>query len=173
MRNVVSFPDLLKWFNLQAFELSIIIESFVQHATWFSSAFRRHFRSVEERLLDSLTWVHDSILFTKISETEEKIEPPPPPGSFTPVSKKKQRMFTVYQGEQKPKTHDVAVNYFFRKVYRLVSQRIQELCAQFVDQISRERIEAMWRVVFHVLTTHRELMYDRHLDQVCCFVLLT
>jgi hypothetical protein len=34
MRDLISFSDLLKVFNLQAFELSIIIESFVQHATW-------------------------------------------------------------------------------------------------------------------------------------------
>jgi hypothetical protein len=54
-------------------------------------------------------------------------------------------------------------------VYRLVSQRIQELCNAFADQISRERVEAVWRVVFHVLSSHRELMYDRHLDQVQIF----
>jgi hypothetical protein len=73
----------------------------------FSSAFRRHFRSVEERLQDHMTWVRDSVLYQKISESEQ-IQPPPEPGSVTPIAKKKQRMFAVYQGEHKPK--DVAIN---------------------------------------------------------------
>jgi hypothetical protein len=168
MRDLISFPDLLQNFNLQAFELSIIIESFVQHAAWFSSAFRRHFRYVEERLLDSLTWTHDSVLYPKIAEAEEHIQPPPEPGSITPVAKKKQRMFAVYQGEQKAQSGKgaVAINYFFRKVYLLVSQRIQELCVAFSDHITREKVESIWRVVYHILSTRRDLMLNRHLDQI-------
>ncbi|KAL0482943.1 hypothetical protein AKO1_014089 [Acrasis kona] len=168
MRDLISFPDLLKLFKLQAFELSIIIESYVQHATWFGSAFRRHFRTVEERLFDSLCWTKDSILYTKIFESLDQIQTPVEIGNGTPIAKKKQRIFTVHNQSDNPttKSKSIAVRYLYKKVFRLASQRIQELCAAFSEHITRDKLEFIWRVVYHVLTQHQKLMIDRHLDQM-------
>jgi len=176
MKDTLEFEDILRLIQLEPFGLSVVIESFVNHASWLNSTFRRHFRSIEEKLLDSLVWASDSF-YEKIKQHTEKEEVPlPHPGTVTPMAKKKQRVFNVYdqanQQEQNQQKNSIAVQLFFRKVYQLVSQRITDLCKEFnqkgepVDVISSDIMKQIWHIVWYVLNSRHSLMRNRHIDHM-------
>lgn len=177
----VDFVQLLDVFQLEPFELSVVIESFVHHAGWLNSTLKRHFRNVEEKLLDCLVWRSGSVLFSKIENNKDTI-PQPHPGSETPLHKKRSRMFSVYsndnhndQHNQQPKSTGsiAAVQFFFRKIYRLASQRITDLCTEFNLRgssqnrtISQDIMRQILNLVWHVLSEKNRLLLDRHVDHI-------
>jgi hypothetical protein len=65
-----------------------------------SSPFRRHFRNIEELILESLAWKKGSILYDKLKEVNS-VTPPPDPGCATPM-KQKIASFRVYESPAKP-----------------------------------------------------------------------
>jgi hypothetical protein len=181
-KDCVEFSELLKAFDLEPFELSVVIESFVHHAHWLNSAFKRHFRTIEERLLDSLAWRYGSILYSKLAQQQDSI-PPPQPGCETPLHKKRSRVFSVYsngnnseQNNQQSKSSSssgsLATQLFFRKIYRLVSQRISDLFLEFNKRaaenrtISSDIMRQVWHIVWYVLNQRSILMEDRHADHI-------
>ncbi|KAG2470010.1 RBL2 protein, partial [Polypterus senegalus] len=57
-----------------------------------------------------------------------------------------------------------SMSLFFRKVYRLVSMRLRDLCSKL--DIPDELRRKVWTCFEHSLVQHPELMVDRHLDQL-------
>ncbi len=190
MKDTLEFENILGLIDLEPFGLSVVIESFVGHATWLNSTFRRHFRSVEETLLDSLVWASPSF-YEKIKQQEqqekqaadgeqvaagEEEQAPTTlhPGTVTPMAKKRQRVFNVYEHQNKAQhqKNSMAIKLFFRKVYQLVSQRIIDLCKEFnqksesLNAISPEVMKQIWHVVWYVLNSRHSLMRNRHIDHM-------
>ncbi|KAL9648698.1 hypothetical protein ABK040_003636 [Willaertia magna] len=178
-RDKCHFITLLDKFYLEPFELAIVIESFVQHATWLNSGLKRHFRSIEEKLLGQLVWRKGSILYSKLDTIS--VPQPPKPGNETP--KRQIEAFGMYspiaKRQQQPNVKgSYSVQFFFRKVYKLVSRRIQELCIEFnltqqektsqnePMNVSLELMEQVWHIVHYVLNEARFLMVNRHIDHI-------
>jgi hypothetical protein len=177
MRDCLEFVDLLDIFELEPFDLSVSIESFVLHATWMNSALRRHFRTIEEKLLDSVAWRNGSILYEKLEQQSGSLTPPPQLGSMTPVAKKRQHVFNVYGSSVSQDTQQqkgsVALNLFMRKLYRIIWQRIYDLCTEFnrrntsIDRtISQDVMKHIWYIVSYVINFKQSLMVNRHVDHM-------
>nr|CAG4711370.1 unnamed protein product [Naegleria fowleri] len=177
-KDSIGLVDLLNHFALEPFELSIVIESFVQNATWLNSALKRHFKHVEERLLESLAWRKNSVLYSKLSNST--IVQPPKPGSETPSKHHSHETFGMYSPiasrKQPVSKGSNSVQFFFRKMYKLVSRRIQELCYNFNQTqqnasddpmiITMDLMEQVWHIVYYALNEARTIMVNRHIDHV-------
>jgi len=172
----ISLVELLNDFALEPFELSIVIESFVQNAIWLNSSLKRHFKNVEESLLDCLAWKKNSILYSKLQNSS--VPQPPKPGNETPNRQSNPETFGMYSPRKQPSAPkgSYSVQFFFRKMYKLVSRRIQELCYHFNQTqqttsedpmiISMDLMEQVWHIVYYVLNDARSLMVNRHVDHV-------
>ncbi|EFC40770.1 retinoblastoma protein [Naegleria gruberi] len=180
-KDTIDLQVLLNEFVLEPFELSIVLESFVQNATWLNSALKRQFKSIEEVLLDSLAWKKNSVLYSKLSTSV--VPQPPKPGNETPNRNSNIESFGMYspmasrkQQPQSAPKGSYSVLFFFRKMYKLVSRRIQELCYHFNQTqqsnseepmiISMDLMEEVWHTVYYVLNEARGLMVSRHVDHI-------
>lgn len=63
IRNRMDFIEMMNLFQLEPFDYLKTIESFVLYSNWFDSILKRHFKQIEEKLFDSLTWREGSILY--------------------------------------------------------------------------------------------------------------
>lgn len=146
----------------------------------------RHFRSIEERMLDSMVWQEGSVLFDVLRTRQENqnaaLSMPTniAHGSMTPISKKLGTM-SIFQspsrgsiGERSSGSNtssanprSVSMDFFFRKIYRLVAIRIQELFNYFTDiDDPMVKMNRVWSIVCHVLSEEYELLRNRHVDHV-------
>ncbi|XP_020581305.1 retinoblastoma-related protein-like isoform X2 [Phalaenopsis equestris] len=60
------FPAVLERTGITAFDLSKVIESFVRHEETLPRELKRHLNSLEERLLESLSWEKGSSLYNSL-----------------------------------------------------------------------------------------------------------
>eukprot|EP01080_Neovahlkampfia_damariscottae_P001516 gene1516-12642_t len=166
-KDTVVFQDLLNTFDLQAFDFCKIIESFVLHNAWMSSSFKRHFRTIEESLFDSLSWKDGSVLYQRVEATKLEQEVPTQKPMDTPLAKKK-ASFMVFDSPGpsnqiiKKKSH--SLDFFFRKIYKIVYKRSTDLCSFF--QSFPDPTEQVCAIVHHILTNNIEFMKNRTLDQI-------
>ncbi|GBG87671.1 hypothetical protein CBR_g45825 [Chara braunii] len=95
----VTFPGVLDPTGITAFDLSRMVEAFVRHEDALPKELKRHFNSIEERILENMAWEKGSSLYNvlgiaKPSQSEEiqrlQLLPDPPPSLETlrlPASK--------------------------------------------------------------------------------------
>ncbi|ONK72119.1 uncharacterized protein A4U43_C04F15940 [Asparagus officinalis] len=60
------FPAVLERTGITAFDLSKVIESFVRHEETLPRELKRHLNSLEERLLESMTWEKGSSMYNSL-----------------------------------------------------------------------------------------------------------
>jgi hypothetical protein len=163
---VINSIDLMKLLNLEAFELSKVIESFVVHCTWLSPVFKRHMRYVEEKCFDFLSWRETSTLFERLKQ-ESKGESVVSINSVTETPKRKPVVIVTESPvrTEKEKGKSPSLDFFFRKTFKLIQSRITEMTS-FFPKITSEITESIYGVVQYALLNKPHLMMNRHLDQI-------
>lgn len=184
-RDILDIQGIITLLDLSAYDLSKVIESFVMHSSTLSRIMMRHFRAVEERILDSMVWQEGSVLFEVLRTQQEHqnaaLSMPTniAHGSTTPISKKLGTM-SIFQSPSRDSVGErssdnttstnprpASIDFFFRKIYRLVAIRIQELFNYFTDiDEPTVKMDRVWSIVCHVLSEEYELLRNRHVDHV-------
>jgi retinoblastoma-like protein 1 len=63
---IMMFPAILESTDLTGFHLSKIIENFVRHEETLPRELKKHLNSLEEQLLESMTWEKGSLLYNSL-----------------------------------------------------------------------------------------------------------
>ncbi|KAM3853521.1 retinoblastoma-associated protein isoform 1-T1 [Vipera latastei] len=189
----LSFPWIINILDLKAFELYMIIESFIKAEPSLTREMIKHLEGCEHKIMESLAWQSNSPLFELIKQSKERegqADEPEPANYFTqPLQhnhsaadlylsptkspKKKVSPAFVYSPEsqglglnqpQKP-YKSISLSYFYKKVYCLAYRRLNSLCLRLLpDHPELEHL--IWTLFHHTLQNEYELMKDRHLDQI-------
>ncbi|KAF0897063.1 hypothetical protein E2562_032386 [Oryza meyeriana var. granulata] len=72
---IMMFPAVLESTGLTAFDLSKIIENFVRHEETLPRELKRHLNSLEEQLLESMTWEKGSSLYNSLVVARPSLAP--------------------------------------------------------------------------------------------------
>ncbi|XP_063173867.1 retinoblastoma-associated protein isoform X2 [Candoia aspera] len=190
----LSFPWIINVLDLKAFELYMIIESFIKAEPSLTREMIKHLEGCEHKIMESLAWQSNSPLFELIKQSKERegqTDEPEPANYFTqPLQhnhsaadlylsptkspKKKVSSAFVYSSPesqaaglnqpQKP-YKSISLSYFYKKVYSLAYRRLNNLCLRLLsDHPGLEHL--IWTLFHHTLQNEYELMKDRHLDQI-------
>ncbi|EAT48843.1 AAEL000128-PA, partial [Aedes aegypti] len=149
-----NFPCILKVFDMPPFIFYRIIELVMMHHNdLLSREITKHLDIIENQCIESLCWQSNSPLWRAMENIGYRA--PIPNGS---VSKRK--------------PGNASLNLFFRKYYATAALRLKHLCAH-LNLSSRAMVE-IWTIFEHsVVNSSKELIRDRHLDQmVMCSIYL-
>lgn len=172
-RDVMELHELLKHLNIQAYDFVKVIENFVVNATWMSRIIKRHFRAVEEQVLDCLVWKKDSVLFDYLKRQDTRTILPSQSANAPTMSA------SMFQSPARPTSAGVpmtpnskqrmqhATDFLFRKLHRLIALRVQELFKTFTDiDDVNGKMDKVWTIVCNVLSEKYTILTDRHIDHV-------
>ncbi|XP_070588442.1 retinoblastoma-associated protein isoform X2 [Erythrolamprus reginae] len=183
----LSFPWIINILDLKAFELYMIVESFIKAEPSLTREMIKHLECCEHKIMESLAWQSNSPLFELIKQSKDRegqADEPEPANYFTqPLQhnhsaadlylsptkspKKKVSSTFVYSPEsQSQKPHkSISLSYFYKKVYCLAYRRLNNLCLRLLPD-HPELEQLIWTLFHHTLQNEYELMKDRHLDQI-------
>mmetsp|Transcript_43383 Transcript_43383/g.169784 ORF Transcript_43383/g.169784 Transcript_43383/m.169784 type:complete len:407 (+) Transcript_43383:1515-2735(+) len=71
-REFAPFPKILDDFDIEPFDLTKVVESFIKHTPGLPKAIGRHLLRCEERILEKLAWMPGSALVRSLEIREEK-----------------------------------------------------------------------------------------------------
>uniref|UniRef100_A0A8C6XFA8 Retinoblastoma-associated protein n=1 Tax=Naja naja TaxID=35670 RepID=A0A8C6XFA8_NAJNA len=177
----LSFPWIINILDLKAFELYMIVESFIKAEPSLTREMIKHLECCEHKIMESLAWQSNSPLFELIKQSKDRggqaDEPEPQPLqhnhsaadlylSPTKSPKKKVSSSFVYSSPESQKPYkSSSLSYFYKKVYCLAYRRLNNLCLRLLpDHPELEHL--IWTLFHHTLQNEYELMKDRHLDQI-------
>ncbi|XP_033027496.1 retinoblastoma-associated protein [Lacerta agilis] len=194
METDLSFPWIINIFDLKAFHLYKVIESFIKAEPNLTREMIKHLECCEHRIMESLAWQSDSPLFELIKQSKEQggqPDQPETPNCFTqPLQhnhtaadlylsptkspKKKVSSASVYpppDGQHALANHpqkpykSTSLSLFYKKVHWLAYMRLKNLCSRLLSE-HPELEHLIWTLFHHTLQNEYELMKDRHLDQI-------
>nr|4YOO_A Chain A, Retinoblastoma-like protein 1,Retinoblastoma-like protein 1 [Homo sapiens]4YOS_A Chain A, Retinoblastoma-like protein 1,Retinoblastoma-like protein 1 [Homo sapiens] len=154
-----TFPWIIEVLNLQPFYFYKVIEVVIRSEEGLSRDMVKHLNSIEEQILESLAWSHDSALWEALQVSANKV----------PTCEEVIFPNNFETGRPK-RTGSLAL--FYRKVYHLASVRLRDLCLKL--DVSNELRRKIWTCFEFTLVHCPDLMKDRHLDQLllCAFYIM-
>uniref|UniRef100_A0A670XUZ0 Retinoblastoma-associated protein n=1 Tax=Pseudonaja textilis TaxID=8673 RepID=A0A670XUZ0_PSETE len=182
----LSFPWIINILDLKAFELYMIVESFIKAEPSLTREMIKHLECCEHKIMESLAWQSNSPLFELIKQSKDRegqADEPEPANYFTqplqhnhsaadlylsPTKSPKKKVSSPFAysfpESQKPYKSS-SLSYFYKKVYCLAYRRLNNLCLRLLpDHPELEHL--IWTLFHHTLQNEYELMKDRHLDQI-------
>ncbi|NXX94169.1 RB protein, partial [Centropus bengalensis] len=184
----LSFPWILKVFDLKAFDFYKVIESFIKAEPSLTREMIKHLERCEHRIMESLAWQSGSPLFDLIKQSKERegqTDPPEPTPALNLPLQHNHTAADLYLSPVKPplsatSTPDAqpavtpqaqkpqkstSLSLFYKKVYLLAYLRLRTLFFRLLsDHPDLEPL--IWTLFQHTLQNEYELMRDRHLDQI-------
>ncbi|XP_053563996.1 retinoblastoma-associated protein [Bombina bombina] len=189
----LSFPWILKAFELKAFDFYKVIESFIKAEPSLSRDMIKYLERCEHQIMESLAWQSDSPLFDLIKQTRDRdgsVEHPELASTLhqplqhnhtaadlylSPLRSSQQYPIlsipttSIPNGHasaaSQPQQKSTSLSLFYKKVYRLAYLRLNNLCSSLLsDYPDLEHV--IWTFFQHTLQHEYELMKDRHLDQI-------
>ncbi|KAG8124579.1 hypothetical protein E2320_019953 [Naja naja] len=134
----LSFPWIINILDLKAFELYMIVESFIKAEPSLTREMIKHLECCEHKIMESLAWQSNSPLFELIKQSKD-------------------RGGQADEPEPQPLQHN--------HMYCLAYRRLNNLCLRLLpDHPELEHL--IWTLFHHTLQNEYELMKDRHLDQI-------
>ncbi|KAH0621773.1 hypothetical protein JD844_023395 [Phrynosoma platyrhinos] len=190
----LSFPWIINIFDLKAFHLYKVIESFIKAEPNLTRDMIKHLECCEHQILESLAWQSDSPLFELIKQSKERDGQADEPESASCIAQPLQHNHTaadLYLSPTKspkrkasstsacspPDSQPAPINQsqklykstslslFYKKVYWLAYARLSNLCFRLLSD-HPDLIHLIWTLFHHTLQNEYELMKDRHLDQI-------
>ena len=134
--------------DIHPFDFGKVIESFVKHEPNLPAHLKQHYQHVDWRVMESLAWADGSPLHALMQEYDAA-------GAAAAAGG---------EGAQAPGRAKAALQQFLKKCLYLAAQRIQDLCLKLL--LPSSLVQQVWRCVKVVLETCRELLTNRHLDQI-------
>jgi len=173
----LGYPRLLDLFDVQAFDVFKVIESFVRSCTSLPSLLKKHLAEIEVQIQEKRAWAEESPLFRLIEE--QRLAGPWPLPSFTHDWEQKNpdlpvtvgnpfRNTPARQSPHRPPTSQArttSLDFFFRKLLNVVAQRIDQICTKKLglgDDIRNQ----VWTTIKYCLAENNSILRNRHLDQV-------
>ncbi|NXK95171.1 RB protein, partial [Formicarius rufipectus] len=190
----LSFPWILNVFDLKAFDLYKVIESFIRAEPSLTREMRKHLEHCEHRIMESLAWQSGSPLFDLIKQSKEREGQTDQPETTSTPSTPSQHNHTAAdlylspvkspkkkgpppstnstpnaQPAASPQTQkpqkSTSLSVFYKKVFLLAYRRLHTLFLQLLSE--HPDLESLiWTLFQHTLQNEYELMRDRHLDQI-------
>ncbi|GLD92414.1 hypothetical protein PINS_up000947 [Pythium insidiosum] len=167
----LSFPFLLGTLGVNAFDFGKVIESFVKHVPKLPSTLKRHMRDLEQVILDSLAWRSDSGLYVVLAGTtsgssnnsgHEDVQTNETSGSS--AAEDSGATPTSNNAASTAAPRSTVLQLFFRKVLSLAASRIFRLGNSL--ELDAAVLNQVWTAIKECISTHHDLLKDRHLDQV-------
>eukprot|EP00727_Mastigamoeba_balamuthi_P013474 m51a1_g875 putative retinoblastoma-like protein 1 (953) ;mRNA; r:866110-869814 len=156
-----TFPRVLEMFNVAPLDFFKIIESINHTSEELPDDLQSHFKNLEDQVIESLGWRHDSRVFDLLAQTPtESIRKLV--HSYTPVPVSPRRVPPSPMPPQ-PLQISRSLETFLRRVLRTGFYRLQDLCN--VLKQSRYFTQS-WEVFKRVISDRHQLLRDRHLDQI-------
>mmetsp|Transcript_157 Transcript_157/g.480 ORF Transcript_157/g.480 Transcript_157/m.480 type:complete len:950 (+) Transcript_157:389-3238(+) len=195
-REFSPFPEVLKDFDLETFDMTKVIESFLRHTPGMPRTIGRHLARCEERILESLAWQKNSCLVRTLQMRENRF---PDCESQSAGQNAENEANSLSQGSQdfmcasQLSEHsdtarqrctdgsqdlddnllmhhvpDAVLEIFFRKLLYVASVRVQELSSR--AGLNDSQTELVWKATKTIISDKWRLLVDRHLDQMimCC-----
>lgn len=170
------FWSAIETFGLSAFDVTKVVESFVQNLRDMPKSLSRHVLMCDQRLLESKVWEPDSQLVKiltlraemRAAEEHKKAEVESNNNSDDSEegeNKKQERKSP--NGGQRWEAKEFALEVFYKKVLMVASNRAQELLMLLgFDSIA----ESVWACIKCAVWQQWRLLIGRHLDQIvlCC-----
>lgn len=184
--SMLAFPWILETLNIQAYDFSKVVESFLRAEPRLPTDVVKHLQNVEYRILEGLAWKDGSSLFDMIRVCERGTSTPakssptdplnnvgngqlcpsaaqlylsPVPGRSAPQTSSQQQPASV-SGPRRSQS----LTSFFNKVYRLAYSRLQKLCTHL--QVNKDLLHKIWTCFENCITYRIDILKNRHLDQV-------
>ncbi|XP_058460132.1 retinoblastoma-like protein 2 isoform X2 [Malaya genurostris] len=190
-----NFPWILNVFEMTPFQFYRIIEMVVlYHNDILSRDIIKHLKSIEDQCIGSLCWVRSSPLWNIMSDIHYEVPisqnvesstdlsgiTPHKSGDGVAITNGHRKLETsgpridlslTFQSNlglnspQRPTTHGFKpLDLFFRKFYALAAIRLRDLCLRLRLVDIQNQI---WTIFEHsIVHCTKELMCDRHLDQI-------
>ncbi|KAK7090054.1 retinoblastoma-associated protein-like isoform X2 [Littorina saxatilis] len=184
-----AFPWILETMNIQAYDFSKVLESFIYAEPRLPNDVVKHLQNIEYRILESLAWKEGSSLFDVIKVCERGQSTPPRNSPTDPLSyatngqvcPSAAQMFlspvpprpgqSVASQLSVPQSvvpalprRSQSLTSFFNKVYRLAYHRLQKLCTHL--QINSDLLKKIWTCFENCVTYKPDILKNRHLDQI-------
>ncbi|CAI5735812.1 unnamed protein product [Hyaloperonospora brassicae] len=156
----ISYPFLLAHLHVNAFHFVTTSESFVKYAPSLPSGLKKHMGDVKNCVLDSLVWKSDSALYQLLAGARRSAS------SFGTAASPSTQSLTDRSNKAGSNgvLHAPVLRLFFRMVFTCAASRIHELCNMLgLDSADQNQI---WTAVKECITSHQELLRDRHLDLI-------
>ncbi|XP_026534830.1 retinoblastoma-associated protein isoform X2 [Notechis scutatus] len=154
----LSFPWIINILDLKAFDLYIIVESFIKAEPSLTKEMIKHLECCEHKIMESLAWQSNSPLFQLIKQSKDRegqADEPEPQHNHNAAD--------LYLCQRPYKSS--SLSYFYKKVDCLAYIRLKSLCSRLLpDHPELEHL--IWTLFHHTLQNEYELMKDRHLDQI-------
>ncbi|GAB1600415.1 retinoblastoma-associated protein-like isoform X2 [Argonauta hians] len=189
-----AFPWVLKVFDVEAFTLFLVLEFVLKLENKLPHEIYRHIQKVEHDILDCHAWKENSSVFDIANEDLENLLDAKNGENarnlmMTPKKNNSNNSYYYYcvtpeKGSMNSELNGQNVvpscsNYlntqksrqvkqFFTKVCHLAYKRLSRLCESL--QVSPELTHKVWTCLLHCIIHNRELLRNRHLNQimVCC-----
>ncbi|KAG7280216.1 hypothetical protein CRUP_037577 [Coryphaenoides rupestris] len=188
------FPWILDVFQLAAFDIYKVIESFIKAEPSLSKDIVKHLEVCEHLIMETLAWRTGSHLFVLLKQAQEEgsAEQLETPAAFNQPLQHNHTAADLYLSPVRPE-HRVllpperpgtptgqaplpqaqapqhqrsnSLSLFYKKLYRLAYTRLKMLCSYLLSS-NPELEPVMWTLLQSTLQHQYELMRDRHLDQV-------
>ncbi|XP_076836837.1 retinoblastoma-associated protein [Brachyhypopomus gauderio] len=186
------FPWILDVFDLHAFDIYKVIESFIKAEPALKPDMIEHLGRCEQKILDSLAWKTDSTLFELLRQSREEGlgEQAEPPATLNQPLQHSHTAADLYLSPVRPSRRGPApeadgpapssgpppapgprqlrsnsLSLFYKKLYRMAYLRLKLLFSRLLG--SHPDLEpVIWTLLQHTLQNEYELMRDRHLDQL-------
>ncbi|XP_052822290.1 retinoblastoma-associated protein [Octopus bimaculoides] len=191
------FPWVLKVFDLEAFCLFLVLESVLKLENKLPGEICRHIQKIEQDILDCHAWKEgrsvfeisnedlENLLEAKNGENATNLMMTPTKNNpnnscfyhYYYTTPEKMPMNSESNGQtvvvpSSPNSSNTqrsrAIKQFFTKVCHLAFKRLSRLCESL--EVSPELTQKVWTCLVHCIIHNRELLRNRHLDQimVCC-----
>ncbi|KAG8452333.1 hypothetical protein GDO86_004223 [Hymenochirus boettgeri] len=189
----LSFPWILRVFEIKAFDFWKVIESFIKAEPCLSRDMIKHLERCENQIMECLAWQSDSPLFDLIKQAKDRegiVDHPELESTLnqplqhnhtaadlylSPSRLSCQNQTTVVPTSSAINGHvspslpsqqkSASLSLFFKKVYRLAYLRLSSLCSSLLSD-HPELEQVIWTLFQHTLEHEYELLRDRHLDQI-------
>mmetsp|Transcript_28677 Transcript_28677/g.37587 ORF Transcript_28677/g.37587 Transcript_28677/m.37587 type:complete len:1118 (-) Transcript_28677:357-3710(-) len=174
----LAYPQILTLFEVQAFDVYKVLESFVRFCANLPSSLKKHLQCVEDQILEKRAWVEDSPLF-RLLEEQRLVGPWPlqalgkdwerqNPDWPSTVGTLPKRPSEPRQAKNLPppdRARSRSLDFFFRKLMVLVANRIYKLCVEQL-RLHNDIRNQVWTTVKYCLAEHNSILRNRHLDQI-------
>ncbi|ETE72901.1 Retinoblastoma-associated protein, partial [Ophiophagus hannah] len=173
----LSFPWIINILDLKAFELYMIVESFIKAEPSLTREMIKHLECCEHKIMESLAWQSNSPLFELIKQSKDRegqADEPELANYFTQPLQHNHSAADLYLSPSKSPKKKVSSPFVYsspesqkpyKSMYCLAYRRLNNLCLRLLpDHPELEHL--IWTLFHHTLQNEYELMKDRHLDQI-------
>ncbi|KAL0905417.1 hypothetical protein M5K25_023837 [Dendrobium thyrsiflorum] len=178
------FPAVLERTGITAFDLSKIIESFVRHEETLPRELKRHLNSLEERLLESMSWEKgpngDSRSPKRLCGenrgvvTDHNTLKSPVRENLISFNSPKLKLPSLQSAFASPACPnpstggepcaEAGISCFFSKILKLAAIRIRSLCERL--GVPQQFLEHVYFLIQQILSQRTALFFNRHIDQL-------